>query len=56
MRYSLKPKGGPQDNYPGVEVRIEMLDQSIASIDSNKEITALLVGDTHLTYSIYHSK
>lgn len=56
MRYALKPKGGPQDNYPGVEVDIKMQNESIAKIDMNKEIKALLVGDTHLTYSIYHSK
>jgi hypothetical protein len=54
MRYTLKPKGGLQDNHPGISVEIKMQNKSIAVIDETKEIKALLVGDTQLIYTIYH--
>jgi hypothetical protein len=55
MRYTLKPKGGLQDNHPGISVEIKMQNKSIAVIDETKEIKALLVGDTQLIYTIFHS-
>lgn len=55
MRYTLKPKGGLQDNHPGISIEIKMQNKSIAVIDETKEIKALLVGDTQLIYSIFHS-
>ena len=59
MRYTLRILGGPSrgsygSNIEGslVDIRFEIEDQKVATIDSLREITAKEVGDTSLFYTI----
>jgi hypothetical protein len=63
MRYTLGISGGPSRGSYGssvegssVEIRFEIENPKIASIDSVREITAKEVGDTSLLYTIVQTK
>lgn len=63
MRYTLGTTGGPSRGSYGssiegsqVDIRFEIEDPSIATIDSVREITAKLIGDTSLYYTISQTK
>lgn len=63
MRYTLRILGGPSRGSYGssiegslVDIRFEVADTQIATIDSLREITAKEVGDTELSYTIVQTK
>ena len=63
MRYTLGISGGPSrgsygSNIEGsqVDIRFEMENSTVASIDLVREITAKVVGDTSLQYTIIQTK
>lgn len=63
MRYTLSTTGGPSRGSYGssiegsqVDIRFEIEDQAVASIDSVREITAKQIGDTSLYYTIMQTK
>ena len=62
MRYTLSVSGGPSSGSPGktkdgshVEVKLDIDNRSIATIDAYNEITAHTTGDTELIYGIIHA-
>ena len=63
MRYTLSIFGGPSNGSPGktkdgsdVEVKLDIENRDIATIDGYNEITAHEEGDTKLIYKIIHVK
>jgi len=63
MRYTLRILGGPSRGSYGssiegslVDIRFDIEDSRVASIDSLREITAREVGDTSLAYTIIQTK
>lgn len=58
MKYTLQINGGPQSsilsfqNGSSVEIKFEIDDQKIASVDLNREVTANQVGNATLKYLI----
>ena len=62
MRYTLKVLGGPSRGSYGtnvggshVEIKFDIEDRNVATVDDFREITALEVGDTTLFYNIIQS-
>ena len=51
MKYTLQIVGGPSKS-GSVEIKFDIEDKSIASVDVFREVTGKLVGDTKLFYEV----
>lgn len=62
MKYTLQIFGGPQtsvqafQNGSSIEVKFEIDQTGIASVDSNREVTGIKVGDATLRYTIIQQR
>lgn len=58
MRYTLRIQGGPQKEttdfqvFSQNEIKFDIQDSSIASIDQHRDVTAHKIGDTTLFYKV----